>query len=288
MDNDPFGESYESQCSRIKATSPYGALKTWKLAKLIIKKGCDLRQEQFAMQLISQFNQIFKAAKLDIWLMPYEIISTGPNCGLVECVSNAISLDSLNRKLAKLGIGGLAEFFILYYPNKKAWRKARYNFARSMAGYSLICYILQIKDRHNGNILIDTKGHVIHIDFDFLISNSPGGNLLFEKAPFKFTQEFMDVMNTEKSKCFELYRSLMIKGFMAIQREYRKIMVLIQIMLSVNKNLPCFIGGPKIIDEIKTRLFPRIKGSVSNSLLNAGEAAKFIDQYCFNINLIDS
>ncbi len=119
---DPFGETFEEQCKRMRETSPYGNLKTWRLAKIIVKKGCDLRQEQFAMQLISQFDQIFKAVKLNIWLKPYEIVCTGPNCGLVECVSNAISLDALNQKLLKLDIHGLGEFFQLYYPSEKRIR----------------------------------------------------------------------------------------------------------------------------------------------------------------------
>lgn len=118
-DNDPFGEQFEAQSARIRANSPFGELKTWRLAKIIVKKGCDLRQEQFAMQLISQFDQIFKAAKLNIWLSPYEIVCTGPNCGLIECVSNAISIDSLKKKLLKQQIRDLNEFFLLYYPNDK-------------------------------------------------------------------------------------------------------------------------------------------------------------------------
>ena len=82
-----------------------------------------------------------------------------------------------------------------------------------MAGYSLVCYFLQIKDRHNGNILIDDQGHIIHIDFGFMLSNAPGKGFQFEKAPFKLTKEFVDVIGGVKTENFEKFRKLLWKYF---------------------------------------------------------------------------
>jgi len=47
-------------------------------------------------------------------------------------------------------------------------------FVRSLAGYSLVTYMLQVKDRHNQNIMIKRDGTIVHIDFGFFLSNMPG------------------------------------------------------------------------------------------------------------------
>ena len=44
---------------------------------MIVKTGADLKEEQFAIQLISQFDQIFNKEKSRLKLTPYEIISLG-------------------------------------------------------------------------------------------------------------------------------------------------------------------------------------------------------------------
>ena len=78
-----------------------------------------------------------------------------------------------------------------------------------MAAYSIVCYLLQIKDRHNGNILMDDVGHILHIDFGFMLSNSPGG-VNFEAAPFKLTRELLEVLDSTAegtaSELFDYYK----------------------------------------------------------------------------------
>jgi phosphatidylinositol 4-kinase len=206
-----FGESIEEQAARIKAASPYRDLKTWELLRVIVKSGDDLRQEQLAMQLITQFQEIFKHAELNLWLRPYEIIATGKDCGLIECV-DAMSIDSI-KKSAPTNVTSLAQFFEHHFGpvRSKAYREAQRCFIQSLAGYSLLCFVLQIKDRHNGNILLDREGHLVHIDFGFMISNSPGGDFKFEKAPFKLTDEYVGVMEGVRSSHFQDFRKLCVK-----------------------------------------------------------------------------
>ena len=204
--NEAFGESSAEQESRLRALSPFRAFSTWGLVRVIVKAGEDLRQEQFAMQLITQFQDIFQQAKLNLWLRPYEIVATGRECGLIECVSDAVSIDSLKKSMPAT-ILSLADFFHWYFRTPHHYKKARKHFVTSLAAYSLVCYVLQIKDRHNGNILLDRSGHVIHIDFGFMISNAPG-SIAFEQAPFKLTDELVEVMGGVRSSAFRQFRKL--------------------------------------------------------------------------------
>jgi phosphatidylinositol 4-kinase len=125
---------------------------------------------------------------------PYEILATGPNCGLIEVVSDALSIHSVKEKIGPNSM--IIDYFKLQFGKEKSdrYKKAKDNFCNSLAAYSLVCYILQIKDRHNGNILLDIEGHLVHIDFGFLLSNAPGKGVKLETAPFKLTQEMIDVL----------------------------------------------------------------------------------------------
>ena len=67
--------------------------------------------------------------------------------------------------MGRAKVNDLLDFFVAKYGGEDTieFQKAGLNFIQSMAAYSVACYILQIKDRHNGNIMIDGEGHIVHI-----------------------------------------------------------------------------------------------------------------------------
>lgn len=119
-----------------------------------------------------------------------------------------------------------------------------------MAGYSVVCFLLQIKDRHNGNILLDASGHIIHIDFGYLL----GKTINFEQAPFKLTTEFVEVMGGYNSPCYKQYCRLTVKAYLAARKHYKKIMMLVEMtMEGKGKKVLSCLSGDKIYEELLNR-----------------------------------
>ena len=175
---------------------------------------------------------------------------------MIEAVPDTISLDSLKR--ADPHYTTLRDFYARHWgggsQNSPGFRKARDAFLTSLAGYSIICYLLNIKDRHNANILIDRMGRVLHIDFGFLLSNSPGGNMNFENAPFKLTNDFIDLLGGTTSTEFEQFRRACAMAFIAARQRYGKIMLMVEVMLDGNEDLPCFRAGKvQVMRELRER-----------------------------------
>ncbi|KAG7987138.1 hypothetical protein I3843_03G117600 [Carya illinoinensis] len=160
-------------------------------------------------------------------------------------------------------ISSLHEFFIAKYgENSPSFKLAQRNFVESMAGYSLVCYLLQVKDRHNGNLLLDEEGHIIHIDFGFMLSNSPG-DINFESAPFKLTRELLEVMDSDAegvpSEFFDYFKVLCIQGFLTCRKHAERIILLVEMLQ--DSDFPCFKGGPRTIQNLRKRFHLSLRKS---------------------------
>jgi len=220
-----FGAPWNLQCETLRSQSPYRNVPGWKLASFIIKAGEDIRKEALVMQIMSKLWQWFQEEippNKRPFLRPYTIMCVGGDAGIVECLPDVKSVNEVKKGVD--GFTTLKAFFERAfgppiqppfrpgYPQQQqsqqpsmmpnsygtvSFEKARDNFLRSLVGYSVVCYILQIKDRHNANILMDREGHIMHIDFGFVLGETPkmGKVPLFsERAPFKLSAEFWEVI----------------------------------------------------------------------------------------------
>ncbi len=185
-------EPWHVKQQRIRETSPYGHFENWRLLPVIIKCGDDLRQELLAYQFLHKLKDIWNAERIPVFVKPYSILVVSHDSGFIEPIVNAVSLHQIKRHSKTRT---LLDYFLQEFGGTKmseAFLSAQKNFVESCAGYSIICYLLQLKDRHNGNILLDDQGHLIHIDYGFMLSSSPK-NLGFESSAFKMTHEFVEV-----------------------------------------------------------------------------------------------
>ncbi len=66
---------------------------------MIVKTGADLRQEAFACQLIQVCHKIWMDAEVPVWVKLMRILVTGESSGLIETITNGVSLHSIKRSL---------------------------------------------------------------------------------------------------------------------------------------------------------------------------------------------
>ncbi len=206
---------------------------------VIFKSNDDLRQEMFAMLLIHIIRTAWLSDGLDLYLREYRVLSTSPSSGIVEVVPDSSSIDALKKSNGCLSLSRY--FDVMFGGGSAAHERAVSAYINSLAGYSLLSYLLNIKDRHNGNILLQRDGHIVHIDFGFFFSIAPGG-ITFESAPFKMTRDFHELvgpaaMTNPKWDAVPCARSrvLFLRCFVF---RYNKLVVLMtQGMISVRKHV---------------------------------------------------
>lgn len=265
LENDfKLSEDWNKKKNRIRNSSIYGHLPNWDLCSVIAKNGDDLPQEAFACQLITMISNIWKKEGIGAWTKRMKILITSANTGLVETITNAMSIHSIKKSVTEISVNNgenekgkiisLLEYYEKLFGKKTstAFKKAQDNFSRSLAAYSIICYVLQIKDRHNGNIMVDNEGHIIHIDFGFLLSNSPG-SVGFEAAPFKLTAEYVELLGGVEDLAYLNFVNLCKECFLSLRRNSNQIIDIVELMQK-DSSLPCFNNGENTSVLLRQRL----------------------------------
>lgn len=210
------------------------------------------------MQLLGQMKRILDAARLPLWLYPHGILVVGKHSALIETIPNVKSIHQ-HKKTGGGGNSSVSAMFAQWFGDFKSlqYERAQKNFVESLAGYSVASFLLQIKDRHNGNLLIDSSGHIIHIDFGFMLGQSPGG-ISFESAPFKLVPEWVELMGGPDSDLFHYFEALLVKGFHELIKHKDKIVILVEMMLlgkSAGRKQPisCLQSGVAVVEALRAR-----------------------------------
>ncbi|RKP02093.1 hypothetical protein CXG81DRAFT_11220, partial [Caulochytrium protostelioides] len=157
---------------------------------IMFKAGDDLRQDQLVLQFIRLFDRLLRRENLDLKVTPYKVLATGVKHGMVQLVLPSVSIGSIMRE-------GPANILTRATPAATpaaAWQDpmllAQETYAKSLAGYTVMTFILGVGDRHLDNILIQPDGHLFHIDFGFILGRDPKPY----PPPVRLTQEMMDAL----------------------------------------------------------------------------------------------
>ena len=108
-----------------------------------------------------------------------------------------------------------------------------------------------------------------------MLSNSPG-SIGFESAPFKLTQEYVDVVGGQSSERFQQFRSLCKQSFQALRKRADDLVGLVEIM-GRESRMPCFSSG---VAYAAAALKQRFQLQLSEA-----EAEVFVDEHVINKSL---
>ena len=78
----------------------------------------------------------------------------------------------------------------------------------------MITYLLGVGDRHLDNLLLSESGHLIHVDFGYILGRDPK---LFP-PPMKLNKEMVEAMGGTTSPEYQKFREHCYNAFLILRR----------------------------------------------------------------------
>ena len=118
-------------------------------------------------------------------------------------------------------------------------------------------WLLSLRDRHNGNLMLDDEGHFFHIDFGFVLGHSTGKGIggMVESAPWKLTAEYIELLDGPGSDVYTKYCAGCVAAMKAARQQGEAICTMVEIT-GTRSNFPCFMHAP--VEQIVPRLRERL------------------------------
>ncbi|OWF36539.1 Phosphatidylinositol 4-phosphate 3-kinase C2 domain-containing subunit alpha [Mizuhopecten yessoensis] len=239
---------------------------------VMFKVGDDLRQDMLTMQMVKIMDRLWLRAGLDLKMITFACLATGPKRGVIELVMES---DTLRRIQVSYGVTGsfkdrpIKEWLQKHNPTELEYQKALENFTSSCAGYCVATYVLGICDRHNDNIMLKQSGHMFHIDFNkFLGDSQMFGNIRRDRVPFVLTSDMAFVINNgeKRSDRFQNFIDQCCQAFNILRKNANLFLNLFALMTragipGVSENAALYIQKallPKLTDAQASAIFTRM------------------------------
>ncbi len=180
--------------------------------RIILKSEKGLRKENIVSQLIiilqnKLTEQMNKGTIEEFEQIPtYRIIMITNELGIIEHLDNCFTLKSINQKNYTL------QNYILDNNKNEIIGDIKERFAKSLAISSCLSYVLGLGDRHTGNIMVSKNGHIIHIDYGYILEN-PIHSSIFNTPIIRISGEMIDFLGGLNSEYYELFKDYIIKVF---------------------------------------------------------------------------
>ncbi|CAE7791595.1 pikE [Symbiodinium microadriaticum] len=179
------------------------------------------------MQLISLMDGLLKKVNLDLGLLTYGILATGPTDGVMEFVRGSMPISAV---LSSYG-NSILTYLKHHNPDSKGplgmKAEAMDMFVRSCASSCVVTYILGIGDRHLDNVMIRTNGQLFHIDFGFIFGRDPKPL----PPPFRFTRQMADAMGGEDSEHYKRFKAYCCQAYNWLRKSANLILNLLSLMV---------------------------------------------------------
>jgi len=225
---------------------------------IIVKQHDDLRQERFCIEMFRIFNRMWEEAGIDSLarVAVYDIVPTQEDSGYIEFLRHTKSIHDWKKQSGNPK--STIDDILLRNGVGVAQRSA---YIGSLAASSAATYVMQVKDRHNANIMLSTHGTWIHVDFGFFLQRAPGGLLSLESAPFKMNKEMVAAMGEEGG--LERCKALFVRCMDVLEARSQEICDRMEVILQGFPDFLCLDGTKpsKAVKAVRDRLkIPKKKG----------------------------
>lgn len=181
----------------------------------VILKAEDTRQDELVLSFIGIVDALLRQEGLDLHLTTYRVRPTSTTSSIIGLVPNAVTFESVKNDIRG--------YWRSHHPTTEEYEKALLRYIKSLAGYSVLTFVLGVGDRHLENILLTKDGRLLHIDFGFLFGNDPKPFA----PPMKLSNEMIVALGGPQSSGFHRFQTYCCSAYHILRRNARLLLYML-------------------------------------------------------------